>query len=82
MKGSLTKPLIRILISRNGEVIMLGSKSNEGELVPLKLKNNITFNKVLWNGEGNNTVVVSQKVDGRTIVIGEGTGRDRVACPK
>jgi len=82
MKGSSTKPLIRILISRNGEVTMLGSKSSEGVLVPLRLKNNAKFNKVLWNGEGNNTVVVSQKVDGKTVVIGKGTGRDRIACPK
>lgn len=80
MKGSLATPLIRILISRNGEVTMLGSKTNNGPLFPLKLKNNLTFNKVLWNSTGNNTVVVTQKVAGRTIIIGKGSGKKRISC--
>lgn len=80
MKGSLATPLIRILISRNGEVTMLGSKVNNGPLFPLKLKNNLTFNKVTWNSTGDNTVVVTQKVAGRTIIIGKGSGKKRITC--
>ena len=81
LKGTLEKPLIRIMISRTGEVTMLGSKTNEGPLVPLRLKGGKQFNKVNWSATGPNTVVVSQKVDGRTIVIGKGYGRKRINCP-
>lgn len=37
MKGTLNAPLLRIMISRSGEVTMLGSKTNGGPLFPLKL---------------------------------------------
>jgi len=80
MKGSLQTPLIRLLISRTGEVTMLGSKVNNGPLFPLKLKNNLTFNKVSWNASGTNTVIVTQKVAGRTIIKGKGSGKKRITC--
>ena len=80
MKGTLSAPLIRILISRNGEVTMLGSKTNGGPLFPLKLKGNLKFNKVLWDSAGKNTVVVTQKVAGRTIIVGKGSGKKRISC--
>src|SRR5690606_77238 len=82
LKGTLAKPLIRIMISRTGEVTMLGSKTNEGPLIPLRLKGGKQFNNVTWSSTGSNTVVVSQKVDGRTIVVGRGYGRKRTDCPK
>lgn len=82
MKGTADKPLVRILISRNGQITMYGSKSSQGNLVQLKLKGTLQFNTVPWDGSGTNDVVVSQKVDGKTVIIGTGTGRKRVACPK
>ena len=82
MKGTAAKPLVRILISRNGQITMFGSKTSGGDLVQLRLKGNQQFNIVPWNGVGANEVVVSQKVDGKTVIIGTGTGRKRVACPK
>ena len=80
--GTSSAPLVRIMISRTGEVTMLGSKYNGGPLLPMKLKSNQSFNNVTWSSTGNNSVIVSQKVDGRTIIIGTGYGRKRVACPK
>lgn len=82
MKGTTAKPLVRILISRNGQITMFGSKTSGGDLVQLRLKGNQQFNIVPWNGAGANEVVVSQKVDGKTVIIGTGSGRKRVACPK
>lgn len=82
MYGTAAKPLVRILISRNGQITMFGSKTSGGNLVQLRLKGNQQFNIVPWNGAGANEVVVSQKVDGKTVIIGTGTGRKRVACPK
>lgn len=82
MKGTADKPLVRILISRNGQITMYGSKTSGGNLVQLRMKGNLQFNTVPWDGSGPNEVVVSQKVDGKTVIIGTGTGRKRVACPK
>lgn len=80
--GTAQNPLIRILISRNGEVTILGSKTNGGPLMQMRLKNGQSFNPVIWKSTDENKVIVSQKVDGRTIVIGRGYGRKRIACPK
>ncbi|MDR6733905.1 hypothetical protein J2X77_000750 [Sphingobacterium sp. 2149] len=80
MKGTSNAPLLRILISRYGEVTLLGSKSSGGPLVPLKLKNGLSFNTVNWSASGNNSVVISQKVDGRTVIIGQGNGRKLISC--
>lgn len=80
MKGTSNAPLLRILISRNGEVTLLGSKSSGGPLVQLKLKNGLSFNTVNWSASGNNSVVISQKVDGRTVIIGRGNGRKLISC--
>lgn len=80
MKGTSSAPLLRILISRYGEVTLLGSKSSGGPLVQLKLKNGLSFNTVNWSASGNNSVVISQKVDGRTVIIGQGNGRKLISC--
>ncbi|WP_307184322.1 hypothetical protein [Sphingobacterium zeae] len=80
MKGTSNAPLLRILISRYGEVTLLGSKSSGGPLVQLKLKNGLSFNTVNWSASGNNSVVISQKVDGRTVIIGQGNGRKLISC--
>ncbi|OYD45262.1 hypothetical protein CHU00_12650 [Sphingobacterium cellulitidis] len=82
MKGTADKPLVRILISRTGQITMYGSKTSGGNLVQLRMKGNQQFNNVPWDGTGPNEVIVSQKVDGKTVIIGTGTGRKRVACPK
>lgn len=81
MKGTLNAPLLRIMISRSGEVTMLGSKTNGGPLFPLKLMGGQSFKRVVWNSEVENKVVVTQKVAGRTIIVGKGSGKKRISCP-
>jgi len=80
MQGTAAAPLLRVLISRNGEVTLFGSKRNGGPLMELRLKNNAKFNNVRWNETGANQVVVTQKVDGATIIVGVGKGRKVVRC--
>jgi len=81
LRGTPATPILRILISRNGEVTLYGSKSNNGPLVELRLKNNAKFNTVKWNSTGNNSIKVTQKVDGETVIIGVGKGRKWISCP-
>ncbi|WP_180269101.1 fimbrillin family protein [Sphingobacterium sp. 1.A.5] len=80
LRGTLERPILRIMISRNGEVKMFGSKVNNGPLFPLKLKDGKTFNNVIWNKTGSNSVVVSQQVSGPTVIIGKGRGRKTIPC--
>src|SRR5690606_32703975 len=81
LKGTKENPLIRILISRNGEVNMLGSKRSGGPLYTLRLKNGNFFNQFTWfPGNTQNKVKVTQLVDGRTVIIGYGSGKRNISC--
>lgn len=81
LKGTKENPLIRILISRNGEVTMLGSKRSGGPLYTLRLKNGNFFNQFTWfPGNTQNKVKVTQLVDGRTVIIGYGSGKRNISC--
>lgn len=81
LSGTDTAPIIRIIISKTGEVTMLGSKSNGGPLHQLVLKNNLKFNKVEWKNSGTNKIIVTQKVSNKTFVVGRGYGQAKIACP-
>ena len=81
IKGTATKPMIRISISKTGEVAMLGSKTSGGDLVQLILKNNMKFNTVPWNSTSPNVVKITQRVSNKTVVIGKGYGQRKIACP-
>jgi len=81
LKGTDTAPLIRIIISKTGEVTMLGSKVNGGPLFQLVLKNNLKFNPVKWNTDKNNEIIITQKVANKTFVVGRGYGQSKIACP-
>ncbi|MGE8379172.1 MAG: fimbrillin family protein, partial [Sphingobacterium sp.] len=78
MTGTSTNPVIRVVISRSGEVSMYGSKSNGGELFPLLLTQG-SFNIVPWSSTANN-VKITQVVQGATKMVGAGSGRKKVAC--
>ncbi|MBE8712215.1 hypothetical protein [Sphingobacterium hungaricum] len=80
MKGTEAKPLVKIVISRFGEVTMFGSKVNGGPLYELELFNGNTFNTFPWSGTGTNTVKVTQLVDGRTFIVGKGSGKTKISC--
>ncbi|WP_411971930.1 hypothetical protein ACLCDV_18695 [Sphingobacterium sp. Lzh-3] len=79
MVGTATHPIIRVVIARDGQVRMYGSKSNGGELYPLVLTAG-TFNIVPWSSTSN-TVKITQIVQGKTTMLGAGSGRKKVACP-
>ncbi|HCD9236243.1 hypothetical protein HZQ82_01555 [Elizabethkingia anophelis] len=80
MKGIEGKPLVRVVISKDGTISMFGSKTAGGALEPLQLFNGNSFNKITWNTSGNNTVVASQMVLGTTYMSGFGTGKQIVTC--
>ncbi|MDR3008320.1 MAG: fimbrillin family protein [Sphingobacterium sp.] len=78
MKGTTTAPIIRVVISRSGEVAMYGSKSSGGQLFPLRLTQG-SFNSVPWSSTSN-TVKITQVVQGKTTMIGSGNGKKKIAC--
>lgn len=78
LTGTSTNPVIRVVISRSGEVSMYGSKANGGELYPLVLTQG-SFNSVPWSSTTNN-VKITQVVQGATKMVGAGSGRKKVAC--
>ncbi len=81
MKGTSTAPLVKVVIGKNGEVRLFGSKVSGGPLYELELFGN-AFNTFKWNtpGQGVNSIKVTQLVDGRTILVGTGSGKKKVAC--
>ncbi|WP_146190975.1 fimbrillin family protein [Sphingobacterium athyrii] len=78
MTGTATNPIIRVVISRSGEVQMYGSKSSGGTLYPLVLTQG-NFNLVPWSSTTNN-VKITQVVQGATKMLGSGSGRKKIAC--
>ncbi len=80
MTGTENKPLVRVVIGKDGSISMFGSKTSGGPLQPLQLFNGNTFNKITWNTTGTNTVVASQMVLGKTYMSGFGTGKQIVNC--
>ena len=81
IKGTVAKPTVRVVIGRNGDVLMYGSKTDQGELFPLRLKNNAQFNTVTWKG-GNQTNIIkaTSRVEGKTVMKSSGSGRKKVSC--
>lgn len=82
MKGTKATPLVKVVIGKNGEVALYGSKKSNGPLYELELFNGNSFNTFKWNGsnQGDNNIKVTQLVDGRTILVGSGSGKKKVAC--
>jgi len=80
MKGTSTNPLVKVVISRTGQVTMFGSKTSGGPLYELKLVNGNSFNTFPWSATQSNTVKVTQLVDGRTIIKGIGAGKKKIPC--
>jgi len=80
LKGTATKPLVKLVISRTGQVTMFGSKVSGGKLYPLVLTGTNSFNTFPWSGTQNNVVKATQLVDGRTILKGVGSGKKKIPC--
>src|SRR5690606_39946182 len=59
---SYATPIIRVSISKTGAISILGSKSSNGPLVQLRLRNKARFNPaIVWNATGNNVIEINQK---------------------
>lgn len=80
MRGNASNPLIRISISRTGQISIYGSKASYGPLYPLVLTNGNTFNSIIWNQQGSNNITVTQNVVGVTIMDGYGYGLNITPC--
>ncbi|WP_344675687.1 hypothetical protein [Sphingobacterium kyonggiense] len=80
MTGTSSAPLVKVVISKNGEVRIFGSKVSGGPLYELELFNNNSFNNFPWDKTKNNVIKVTQLVDGRTILIGSGSGKKKISC--
>lgn len=84
MTGTTANPIVKIVISRFGEVTMFGSKKSGGKLYPLRLKSGTSFNTFVWapGSSQSNTVKVTSIVDGQTIIKGTGSGKIKISCTK
>ncbi|MCW8310789.1 hypothetical protein K7A41_06110 [Sphingobacterium sp. InxBP1] len=80
MTGTAANPVIRVVISRDGQVALYGSKTSGGKLYPLELTQG-SFNIVPWSSSSN-TVKITQVVQGKTTMVGSGSGRKKIACPQ
>ncbi len=80
MTGTATNPIIKVVISRSGEVTLFGSKSSGGELFPLMLTNGNAFNHFPWSNSAVNNVKVTQEIAGTTNITGAGSGKKKVPC--
>lgn len=84
MAGDALNPLIRVVISPAGSVSLYGSKKSGGPLYPLVLTENNEgvnrFNKIVWNNDGDNVIILSQRVIGVTEIKGYGYGKTMTPC--
>ena len=73
--GDATKPVIRLIIRKNGTIELYGKRKNGNSLEELKIRNgDPQFNAITWNSNSSNTVILSQKVIGPTNISGVGNG--------
>ncbi|MGJ1408415.1 fimbrillin family protein [Sphingobacterium thalpophilum] len=78
LTGTAAAPILRVVISRTGEVKLYGSKVSGGALYPLRLTAG-SFNQVNWSPTSN-TVKITQIVQGKTEMVGAGSGRKKISC--
>lgn len=82
LRGAKATPMVKVVISKLGEVRLFASKVNNGPLYELELFNGNTFNKFVWNKTGQNVVKITQKVDQKTVLKGYGSGKTKIPCSK
>ncbi len=87
MSGTNKDPLIRVFIDIDGNVRMFAKKTQadiilyEMELFNPSTNQTIPFNKVTWfPSNKTNQVVVNQRVDNTTALIGVGVSKNIVSC--
>ncbi|MCL1689271.1 hypothetical protein CMU59_06860 [Elizabethkingia anophelis] len=80
MSGTRDKPVVRVVVNRDGKVSMYGSKASGGRLYQLILAPGNSFNTVTWNTAGNNTVISQTAGGGATLINGEAIGKQSIPC--
>jgi hypothetical protein len=76
-----TNPLIQVQIDKTGNVTVFARKSADGQLLPMKMLNNVPFNNVTWNGGGaTNSVKITQRVENATGMQALGAGLKKGTC--
>lgn len=83
LTGDDEKPIIRVKISPSGAITFWGKRSNDpaAEVEELELIGSHQVNtNFTWNSTGSNNIVVGQKVDNNTQMIGSGFGLKKVPC--
>ncbi len=78
MTGTVSAPLVRVVVSDTGAVTLFGSKVSGGPLFPLRLKGTATFNTIPVNN--NNNVVITQIGTGPTGITGSIYGINSTTC--
>ncbi|MCA5005205.1 hypothetical protein [Sphingobacterium bovistauri] len=77
--GELKHPTIRVVISPSGKVSLFGAKSSKAPLEPLTFRSDssipnpysaIKLQDVVWNKNSTNTIAITQKKDGATVIKG------------
>ncbi len=75
INGDAIEPVIRLTVGPNGAVSFHGKRNSGRTLEPMRiLAIHPQASNITWNTDGNNTVVLSQKVVGPTNISGEGNG--------
>lgn len=83
-RGDVDNPMVRVMISPTGSVTMYGIYLNNNkklELLKFIESEGNEFNIIPLNESGNNTLVVTQKVWGKTVMKGRVFGRRITDCP-
>ncbi|MCL1674475.1 hypothetical protein [Elizabethkingia meningoseptica] len=80
LKGDEARPMIKVVIAKDGTISIYGSKTNYGPLFPLKLYNGNSLNPIVWKTTGTNIVTISQLVYQDTFMTGKGSGKRVVTC--
>lgn len=70
--GDEANPMLRLVINKDGEVSLFGSKTSQGPLFELEMTNGVPFNTVPWNNNADNTITISQKLNYTTVLKAAG----------
>lgn len=80
--GNRDYPSVKVVISSKGEVSLFGRKNNtDRALYPIVFTDDTKFNKITWNTNSQNTVVITQSVLNITVLHGRGYGVKVIPCP-
>ncbi len=75
LTGTRESPVLKVVIDENGDASIYGKQYNDRPLELMKIKDgDPQLQNITWNKEGNNTVVLTQRVVGATRIKGEGFG--------